>query len=84
MTVLKGNHHVVIWKFLEYTSGDYPVNQYFTNSDSTWWTTHNQVVPLGHNGHEWGKKNRICQFLIDSKDLDIYGSVMTNYTIFQK
>ena len=50
ITVLKGNHHVVIWKFLEYTSGDYPVNQYFTNSDSTWWTTHNQVVPLGH---EW-------------------------------
>ena len=53
MTVLKGNHHVVIWKFLEYTSGDYPVNQYFTNSDSTLWTTHNQVVPLGHRGHEW-------------------------------
>ena len=55
MTVLKGNHHMVIWKFLEYTSGDFPVNQYFTSSDSTLWSTHTQVVPLGHRGHEWVK-----------------------------
>ena len=31
------------------------VNQYFTNSDSTWWARHNQVVPLGHPGHAWVK-----------------------------
>ena len=55
MTVLKGNHHVVIWKFLEYASGDYPLNRYFTNSDYTWWTTHKKVVPLGHPGHEMVK-----------------------------
>ena len=54
MTVLKGNDHVVIWKFLEYTSGDYTVNHYFINSDYTWWASHIQVVPLGHPGHEWG------------------------------
>ena len=53
MTGLKGNRYVVIWKCLEYISGDYTVNQYFTNSDSTWWARHNQVVPLGHPGHEW-------------------------------
>ena len=52
MTFLKGNRYVVIWKCLEYTSSDYTVNQYFTNSDSTWWARHNQVVPLGHPGHE--------------------------------
>ena len=55
MTVLKGNRYVVIWKCLEYISGDYTVNQYFTNSDSTWWARHNEVVPLGHPGHEWVK-----------------------------
>ena len=49
--ICKGNHDVVIWKFLEYASGDYIVNQYFTNSDSTWWTTHNQGIPLGHPRH---------------------------------
>ena len=49
MTILKGNRYVVIWKI----SGDYTVNQYFTNSDSTWWARHNQVVPLGRPGHEW-------------------------------
>ena len=52
MTVLKGRRYVVIWKCLDYISGDYTVNQYFTNSDSTWWARHNQVVPLGHPGHE--------------------------------
>ena len=55
MTVLKGNRYVVIWKYLEYTSRNYTVNQYFTNSDSTWWARHNQVVPLEHPGHEWVK-----------------------------
>ena len=54
--IVKGNHHVVIWKVLEYTSGDYSVNQYFTNSDSTWWTSHKQVVPLGHPGMGNGRK----------------------------
>ena len=38
-----------------FISGDYTVNQYFINSDSTWWARHNQVVPLGHPGHEWVK-----------------------------
>ena len=61
MTVLKGNRYVVIWKCLEYISGDYTVNQYFTNSDSTWWARHNQVVPLGHPGHEWVKSTRLAR-----------------------
>ena len=61
MTVLKGNRYVVIWKCLEYISGDYTVNQYFTNSDSTWWARHNQVVPLGRPGHEWVQSTRLAR-----------------------
>ena len=57
MTVLKGNRYVVIWKCLQYISGDYTVNQYFTNSDSTWWARQNQVVHLGHPGQEWVNKS---------------------------
>ena len=61
---------MVIWKFLEYISGDYTVNQYFTNSDSTWWARHNQVVPLGHPGHECGLTRMIdCDIVYPNCDI---------------